>query len=204
MTNTIKIAVQKKGRLNEQSIAFLNSLGYTFAPAGVELTQKCINANLSLLLVRDDDVPKFVSSGVADFGIVGKNVLEEGTDAVEILKSLAFGVCRLAIAVPKGSSCKCVADLEGERIATTYPRILRAYLLKNGISAAIVPLAGSVEIAPEVNLADAICDIVQSGTTLKAHGLVPIATVMESRAELIASPFVRPQSEAFIKQLALV
>lgn len=204
MNTTLKIAIQKKGRLHEESVVFLNSLGYQFALAGKGLTQACTNADVSLLLVRDDDVPALVSSGVADVGIVGKNVLAEGANNVSVIKSLPFGVCRLAIAVPTGSSIACIADLEGERIATSYPRILRSYLQRNRINAALVQLCGSVEIAPEINLADAICDLVQSGTTLKAHGLVPIATVMESQAELIASPFVRPQTEAFIKQVALL
>lgn len=199
MNTKLRIAIQKSGRLNPASMLFLDSLGLTFAPNGSSLTQKCTNFDLSLLLVRDDDIPEFVSRGVADFGIVGKNVLKEGEADVESIMPLSFGICRLAIAVPADSSIKKLEDLEGERIATTYPRLLRKYLKENGINAAIIPITGSAEIAPELNLADAICDIAQTGTTLKAHNLVPIATILESQAVLVASPFEKENKKEFLK-----
>lgn len=198
MNNKLKIAIQKSGRLNPASMAFLNSLGLTFVPNGSALTQECTNFDLSILLVRDDDIPEFVSRGVADFGIVGQNVFMEGTANAETIMPLPFGMCRLAIAAPESSDIRKPEDLEGERIATTYPRILRKYLKQRDINAAIIPLTGSVEIAPELNLADAICDLVQTGTTLKAHKLAPIAIVMESQAVLIEKPFPNQNKEKFL------
>ena len=199
MKKKIKIAIQKSGRLNSASMDFLNSLGLEFAQSGTSLTQECTNFDLSLLLLRDDDIPEFVSRDVADFGIVGKNVLAEKAAQVDTVMPLVFGVCRLVIAAPGSSAIKKVEDLEGERIATSYPHVLRTFLKKNGINAAIIPISGSVEIAPELNLADAICDIVQSGTTLKAHNLVPVATVLESQAVLVESPFQKENKAKFFE-----
>lgn len=199
MNNKLKIAIQKSGRLNPASIDFLESLGLTFVPNGSPLTRECTNFELSILLVRDDDIPEFVSRGVADFGIVGKNVLKEGEVDVENVLPLSFGLCRLVIAAPKSSSIKRLEDLEGERIATTYPRLLKQFLKANGINAAIIPITGSAEIAPELNLADAICDIVQTGTTLKAYDLVTIATILESQAIFVASPFEKENKKEFLK-----
>lgn len=200
MKNKLRIAIQKSGRLNPESMAFLNSLGLTFVPSSA-LTQTCTNFDLSILLVRDDDIPEFVSRGVADFGIVGQNVLMEETADAEMVMSLPFGLCKLSIATPETSAIKKPEDLEGERIATTYPRLLRKYLRQKGINAAIIPITGSVEIAPELNLADAVCDLVQTGTTLKAHNLLPIVTILESQAVLIESPFQKESKTKFLNRI---
>jgi ATP phosphoribosyltransferase len=201
MSDKLRIAIQKSGRLNPASVAFLNSLGLTFVPNGSALMQECTNFDLSVLLLRDDDIPEFVGRGVADFGIVGRNVILEGKSQVETVMPLGFGLCRLAVAAPEGSAIKKPEDLEGKRIATAYPYLLGEYLKQNNIKATIVSLTGSVEIAPELNLADAICDLVQTGTTLQAHNLTPIATIMESQAVLIQSSC---QKESKIKFFDLV
>jgi ATP phosphoribosyltransferase len=188
MKNTrLKIAIQKKGRLNEASLAFLRSLGLIFAPNGHSLVQKCENRDIDLILLRDDDIPEYVSRGIADFAIVGQNVLLEKAAQADVVRELDFARCKLSIAVPEDSPIKTPADLEGERIATTYPQLLKNYLAQNNINCAIVPISGSVEITPELNLADAICDIVQTGNTLRAHNLIPIVTILESKAVLIAN-----------------
>ena len=165
----IIIAIQKKGRLSDASMAFLKSLGIEFAPNENYYIQKCRDRNIDLLLLRDDDIPLYVNRGIADFAIIGENMkIESGFD-VEVIREFDFAKCSLVIAVPKNSSIIKPSDLEGERIATSYPQLLKTYLAKNNINATIISIAGSVEISPELNLADAICDITQTGETLKAH-----------------------------------
>lgn len=184
----LKIAVQKNGRLNQGSMEYLCGLGLKFAANGHSLIQPCVNKELDILFLRDDDIPQFVSRGVADIGIVGQNVLFETRAPAQVVKHLDFAKCRLMIAVPAHSAIKTIKDLDGKRIATTYPSLLARFLAENRINAATIPFAGSVEIAPEMNLADAVCDIVQTGRTLAAHNLVPLATILESQAVLITGP----------------
>jgi len=198
----LKIAIQKKGRLSEASLAFLNSLGLMFKPNGHSLIQKCEDRNIDLILLRDDDIPEYVSRGVADFAIIGQNVLLEKRMQAEIIRELDFAKCRLDIAVPEDSPIKVLKDLEGERIATTYPELLKEYLAKNNINSAIIPIQGSVEITPELNLADAICDVVQTGNTLKAHNLKPLVTILESKALLITND-VGKKGKQQLKELLL-
>ena len=198
----LKIAIQRKGRLSEASLAFLNSLGLMFKPNGHSLIQKCEDRNIDLILLRDDDIPEYVSRGVADFAIIGQNVLLEKRMQAEIIRELDFAKCRLDIAVPEDSPIKVLKDLEGERIATTYPELLKEYLAKNNINSAIIPIQGSVEITPELNLADAICDVVQTGNTLKAHNLKPLVTILESKALLITND-VGKKGKQQLKELLL-
>ncbi|MDP9249631.1 MAG: ATP phosphoribosyltransferase [bacterium] len=198
----LKIAIQKKGRLHEASLDFLNSLGLAFTPNGHSLIQKCKNRDIDLVFLRDDDIPEYVSRGIADFAIVGQNVLLEKKIVINVLRELDFAKCSLAIAVPKNSVIKTIKDLEGERIATTYPHLLRNYLGQHNINAAIIPISGSVEITPELNLADAICDIVQTGNTLNAHNLKPLLTILESRAVLITND-VDKNGKGLLKELLL-
>ncbi|PIZ71444.1 ATP phosphoribosyltransferase [Candidatus Peregrinibacteria bacterium CG_4_10_14_0_2_um_filter_43_11] len=183
----MRIAIQNKGRLSELSIAFLRSSGLSFQPNGRSLITRCDNEDVEILYLRSADIPEYVRRGVADFGIVGRNVLEEKEIDLPILRSLDFGQCRLVIAVPQKSSIQSIQDLEGERIATSYPNTLSCYLKKQGVSASIIPLRGSVEAAPALDLADAICDLVQTGKTLKDNGLTPLVTVLESEAVLITN-----------------
>ena len=140
----LKIAIQKKGRLSEASLAFLNSLGLRFTPNGHYLIQKCEDREIDLILLRDDDIPEYVNRGIADFAIIGQNVLLEKKFNANIIRELDFAKCRLDIAVPEDSSIKTLEDLEGERIATTYPQLLKEYLVKNNINSAIIPIQCSL------------------------------------------------------------
>jgi len=194
----LTIAVQKKGRLNDASTAFLATLGIAAKPNGRKFIGACKKTGIDVLFVRDDDIPQYVSSGVVDFGIVGKNVLAEKDVFTNNVKQLDFGVCRLVIASPKNSSIKSVGDLEGTRVATSYPTLLKKYLESKNIKASIVDLKGSVEIAPKLNLADAVCDLVQTGQTLEENELVQIETIMESTAVLIESPINNANKEKFL------
>lgn len=183
-----RIAIQKSGRLHKASMDFLMLRGLSFQPNGKSLIHPCDNFDIDLLYLRDDDIPEYVSRGVADFGIVGENVLAEKGIELPLVKKLGFGECKLVIAAPSDARIREPSDLGGKRIATSYPNLLSAYLTREGISASIVPISGSAEVTPELDLADAICDIVQTGSTLKAHDLVPLFTIMESQAVLVTSP----------------
>lgn len=196
--NPLRIALQSHGRLAEPSLLYLRSLGLKFQSNGRALITSCENFPLDILRLRDDDIPEYVSREVADFGIVGENVLREKGVKAKILRRLGFGRCSLVIAVPAGSSIQTSADLEGERIATTYPRILAQFLREKQVNAAIISIEGSAEIAPSLNLADAICDLTQTGKTLKENNLVAIFTILESEAVLIESPVSKSEKLEFM------
>jgi ATP phosphoribosyltransferase len=183
----IKIAIQKNGRLTAPSLDFLASIGLRFIANGRSLIQKSECGRVELILLRDDDIPECVNLGIADFAIIGENVLLEKEKCVEIVRELDFARCALMLAVPENLQIKNIKELDGKRIATTYPKILEKYFKEMGIEVSIVPMAGSVEIAPELGIADAICDIVETGGTLKAHNLKPFCTVLDSKAILIAN-----------------
>ena len=184
----IRIAVQKDGRLKDETFAFLETFGLKFIFGNDRnLITSSTNNKVELLHVRHSDIPQYVQSGAAELGIVGANVLAETNFTVKEIKRLSFGKCRLVIAVPENSKIKTIADLAGERIATSHTESLRKFLKKNKIHASIVEIKGSVEIATELNLSDAICDITQTGKTLKEHRLKEIAVVYESEATLIQS-----------------
>lgn len=197
----IRIAIQSRGRLTAPSLDYLQSLKLLFNHNGRALITPCKNAPVDLLHLRDDDIPEYVSRGVADFGIVGENILLEKKSRAKILHRLGFGACSLVIAVPKNSPIQSVSELEGERIATTYPCILSDYLKERKIYAAIIPIRGSVEITPRLNLADAVCDLTQSGKTLKANQLVSLATILHSEAVLIESPNSKKEKQVFLKRI---
>jgi len=185
-TKKIRIAIQKNGRLCEASLLYLKTVGLKFnLESSSRYVVPCFNKNLEILLVRNSDVPEYVKNGAADFGIVGQNVLYERKDKFKVLKKLGFGQCKLIIAVPKGGQIKNVRDLDGERIATSYPHSLKKFLAERGFNAAVINIKGSVEIAPEIGLADAICDITQTGKTLKEHQLRVLTTIIKSEAVLI-------------------
>lgn len=184
--NKLKIAIQGKGRLNNASVDFLRAQGLSFQMKD-SLLVSCDNRAVDILCVRDDDIPQYVACGAADYGIVGENIVLEKGNPSRILQRLNFGRCTVMIAVPEGSSIKTVEDLEGARIATSYPSILAKFLQEKGINAAIINIKGSVEVAPHLNLADAICDITQTGKTLKENGLIPLTTILESQALLISA-----------------
>ncbi len=197
----IRIAIQKEGRLKGQSVEFLASLGLEFSRANERaLVVPCTNADVEILYVRHADAPQYVQNGAADFAVVGGNVLHENQFNVKEVKELNFGICSLVIAVPRASPLATIRGLEGERIATSYPNSLRRFLQKQKINAAVIELKGSVEAAPALGLADAICDLAQTGNTLRENNLVPIETVFRSTAVLIESPFAREQKNEFIQR----
>lgn len=187
------IAIQRRGKLRELSQEFLQRRGITLTEDDSALVSVCEQSGVRILYLRDDDIPEYVIRGVADYGIVGENVLSENNYPVDILEKLQSGNCALVIAVPNDSSIQSVQDLEGERIATSYPYLLQQYLRTNQVHAAIIPIQGSVELTPELNLADAVCDLTQTGNTLRAHNLRIIETILESQAVLIKNPAVNPQ-----------
>ena len=211
MTNRLTIAIQKSGRLSKESMALLNACGVKFSINEARLIAHSTSHPIDLLRVRDDDIPGLVMDGVVDLGLVGENVLEEArleriasdTAAVfQPLRALEFGQCRLSIAVPRELSYQSQADLDGMRIATTYPQLLKRYLKDNGINARVVMLTGSVEVAPRAGLADAICDLVSTGATLEANGLVEKEVIFRSQAQLIQnSETLSDEKQAMIDQL---
>lgn len=211
MTNRLTIAIQKSGRLSKESMALLNACGVKFSINEARLIAHSTSHPIDLLRVRDDDIPGLVMDGVVDLGLVGENVLEEArleriasdTAAVfQPLRALEFGQCRLSIAVPRELSYQSQADLDGMRIATTYPQLLKRYLKENGINARVVMLTGSVEVAPRAGLADAICDLVSTGATLEANGLVEKEVIFRSQAQLIQNAEgLSDEKQAMIDQL---
>lgn len=184
---TLKIAIQKSGRLNEKSVELLKNCGLNFENYKSSLISPVSNFPLEILFLRDDDIPEYVQDGIADLGIVGENVIEETEVEVSYLQRLGFGKCSLKIAVPNNNDIQSLTDLGGKAIATTYPVILGKFLKKEGITADIRTISGSVEISPGLGLSDAICDLVSTGGTLKSNGLKPFADVMSSEAVLIGS-----------------
>jgi ATP phosphoribosyltransferase len=186
----MKIAIQRNGRLTEDSVALLRACGLSFEFQKQSLYSPCSNFDLDVLAIRDDDIPEYVQDGVADLGIIGENILQERKAKVNILAPLGFGGCKLMISVPQRSSIRKIKDLKGLRIGTTYPVILKSFLNTNKIKAEIIKLSGSVELAPSLNVADVICDIVSTGTTAKMNGLRTLCSVLESQAVLVANPAV--------------
>jgi ATP phosphoribosyltransferase len=183
----LKLALQKNGRITEESIALLRAAGLSFEFTVRSLFSPCTNFPLDLLSLRDDDIPEYVQDGVSDLGIVGANVVEEKGARVRVVERLGFAKCLLAICVPKNSLLSDLASLKGKRIATSYPKTLGRFLSSREIQADIVEISGSVEIAPALNVADAICDILSTGSTARVNGLEPLITIMESEAVLIAN-----------------
>ena len=182
----LKIALQKSGRLSDESNALLKKCGISFSNGLGKLRTEAANFPLEIYFLRDDDIPEYVADGVADIGIVGENVICEDRRAVETIEKLGFGKCRLSLAVPKNFEYESIKDFEGKRIATSYPNILREYFAKNDVVTEIHTISGSVEIAPSIGLADAVCDLVSSGSTLFTNGLKEVETVLSSEAVLIA------------------
>ncbi|MCR5841468.1 MAG: ATP phosphoribosyltransferase [Bacteroidales bacterium] len=183
----LRLAIQSKGRLNEESTALLREIGIDIDDSRRKFLAQAPNFPLELLYMRDDDIPQVVASGTAALGIVGLNEVEERGFDVEIVKKLGFGACRISLAVPKSADYDGPQWFAGKRIATSYPKILRKWLEENGIQAQIEVITGSVEIAPAADIADAIFDIVSSGGTLVSNGLREVEKVFFSEAVLISN-----------------
>lgn len=197
----LKIAIQSKGRLNEESLALLRDAGIRTAGGSRKLLSMAEGFGMEILYLRDDDIPQAVAMGVADIGIVGLNEVAEKGQKVECVMQLGFGRCRISIAVPREVDYTSPSWLQGRRIATSYPRILASWLEREGIDAEIHEIAGSVEIAPAVGMADAIFDIVSSGGTLIQNGLREVERVFDSEAVLIATPGLDADKLAEIDKL---
>jgi ATP phosphoribosyltransferase len=209
----LKIAVQKSGRLTENSLDLLVRCGLKYSRGKDQLMCYGENMPLDVLLVRDDDIPDLVAEDICDLGIVGYNVIEErrlalasrgDTARFEQIQSLDFGRCRLALAVPQEFVYQGLGSLAGRRIATTYPAVLAAFLQARGVAADIVTLSGAVEIAPRLGRSDLVCDLVATGTTLAANHLREVATVLESQATLIRTPVTLPEEKSvWLRRLLL-
>lgn len=197
----LRIALQKKGRLNDDCMALLKDAGIKFNVGSGRLVAASSDFPIEVLFLRDDDIPQTVADDVADIGIVGENEYEEKGFELTIAKRLGFSKCRLSLAIPKEVDYPGLEWFNGKRVATSYPAILRKFFDKSGIKADIHEIAGSVEIAPGIGLADAIFDIVSSGSTLVANHLKEVDVVMKSEALLVASPRLTPEKQELLDQI---
>ena len=201
MKELLRIAIQKSGRLQEGSLELLKESGRSFSNGKDQLKTQARNFPVEVLFLRDDDIPQYIEDKVADVGIVGENVFIEKQRKNVLIKRLDFARCRVSIAVPRSEDYQNVSWLSGKNIATSYPNIVRQFLSANGVKAGIHEISGSVEIAPGIGLADAICDIVSTGSTLLSNGLREVAVVMQSEAVLIASQDLSPEKQKILDQL---
>ncbi len=197
----LKIAVQKSGRLYDDSLKLLKEAGIEFSNGHNKLKTEAFNFPLEVFFLRDDDIPQYVEDGVADIGMVGENVVLEKERPVKVIQRLGFGKCRLSVAIPKELPYKSVKDLAGKRIATSYSNLVSAFLKKNKVKAEIHEISGSVEIAPGIGLADAIVDLVSSGSTLFTNGLKETDVILNSEALLIANKKLAKEQQALLDKL---
>lgn len=197
----LKIALQKSGRLHDQSVALLKACGLSFPNGGGKLLAEVADFPLEILFLRDDDIPQYVEQRVADIGIIGRNVLLESGKQIDLVRTLGYATCRLSLAVPKSEAYSDLSWFQNKKIATSYPNILRGFFEERGIEAEVEVISGSVEIAPGIGLADAICDIVSSGSTLLSNGLREVCCLMESEAVLVAARDLSTEKQALLDQL---
>ena len=197
----LRIAIQTKGRLNEDSTELLSDAGVKIKDSKRKFLAQAENFPIEVLYLRDDDIPQTVASGLADIGIVGLNEVEEKGLKVDVLQKLGFGGCRLSLALPKDEPYNGPSYLAGKTIATSYPNILRRYMAEQGVECNIAEISGSVEIAPAAGLADAIFDIVSSGGTLVTNGLKEVEKVLFSEAVLIGTPGMDAEKRAVVDEL---
>ncbi len=198
--NKLTLAIQKSGRLSEDSLKLLKDCGIDLRNVKDRLRTEADNFPLEIFFLRDDDIPEYVNDGVADIGIVGENVLYEKNKIVDIVEKLGFGKCRLSIAIKKGEEYS--KDLlQGKRIATSYPVLVNKFLKENNLQADIHEISGSVEIAPSIGLADAVCDLVSSGSTLFMNGLKEAEVILKSEAVLIKNNKLNDEKLAILKKL---
>ena len=197
----LKIAIQKKGRLSESSHKLLEECGIKFSNGTDVLRTSAVNFPVEILFLRDDDIPQYVEQQVADIGILGENMVLEKNKNVLILEQLGFAHCRLSLAIPKESTFTGPEYFMNKKIATSYPRLLTEYLKKNNITAEIEEISGSVEIAPGIGLADAVCDIVSSGSTLMTNGLCEVSTILRSQAVIISNKNLDARKQNILDKL---
>jgi ATP phosphoribosyltransferase len=199
--NRLKIAIQKNGRLNENSHKLLEECGIKFSNGMGVLKTSARNFPVEILFLRDDDIPQYVEQQVADIGILGENMVLEKNKDVIMLEQLGFAHCRLSLAVPREDNYTDLSYFNSKRVATSYPRLLSDYFLKNNISAEIEEISGSVEIAPGIGLADAVCDIVSSGSTLLTNGLREVTTILKSQAVIIGNRNLSERKKDILNKL---
>lgn len=199
--NKLKIAIQKSGRLSDDSLKLLKDCGIDLKNGVNKLKTESDNFPVEVYFLRDDDIPQYVEDAVADIGIVGENVVYEKNKKVAIVEQLGFGKCRLSVAVGRGDNYDDVSYLRGKKIATTYPLLVRQFLEKNKVEAEIHEISGSVEIAPGIGLADAIVDLVSSGSTLFMNGLKEVETVLKSQAVIIRNEQLGTDQQMLLDRL---
>lgn len=197
----LKIALQKKGRLSEQSVELIKECGISLTNGARRLISVSGNFPLEIMYLRDDDIPRYVADGVADIGIVGENVVEEEQVQVTTREKLGFAKCRMSLAVPKTESYSDIRFFNGRKVATSYPNILRSFFENQNVEAEIHEISGSVEVAPGIGLSDGIFDIVSSGSTLISNGLKEVETVIRSEAVLIANEWIKSDKDRILEQL---
>jgi len=199
--NKIKIAVQKSGRLNEDSLKLLKDCGISIDNGKDQLKASASNFPLEVLYLRNGDIPQYLRDGVVDIAIIGENVLiEKGTD-IAIVEKLGFSKCRVSLAVPKETTYTNIKDLDGTRIATSYPNTVKEYFKKFDVTPDVHIINGSVEIAPNIGLADAICDIVSSGSTLFKNNLKEVEEMLKSEAVLAVSPSISSENQKILDKI---
>lgn len=197
----LKIAVQKSGRLTEKSLNLLEECGIKISNGTRKLKADVANFPIEILFLRDDDIPQYVEQGVADIGILGQNEVSERGKDVQVIENLGFAACRMSLAIPKDESYNGISYFEGKRIATSYPKILTEFFRENGITATIEEISGSVEIAPGIGLAEAIFDIVSTGSTLLMNGLKEVEVVAKSQTVMIATQALSEEKQRILDQL---
>ncbi|MCO6357744.1 ATP phosphoribosyltransferase [Roseivirga pacifica] len=201
MENTLRIAVQKKGRLSDDSLKLIKECGIKVNNGTGKLKATASNFPMEFLFLRDDDIPGYVQDGIADIGIVGANEAEEKDKDVDWIKKLGFSKCRLSLAIDKNEPYNGVQDFQGKSLATSYPKILGDFLKANSIDAEIHEISGSVEIAPSIGLAYGICDIVSSGSTLMSNGLKEVEEIYQSEAVMLANKSLSAEKQEILNRL---
>lgn len=197
----IKIAIQKSGRLNEDSVKILKDCGISIDNGKDQLKAQTRNFPMEVMFLRNGDIPQYLRDGVVDIAIIGENVLIEKGKDISIAERLNFSKCKVSLAVPKDFEYTSIQDLNGKKIATSYPNTVNEYLNKKGISAELHQISGSVEIAPNIGLADAICDIVSSGSTLFKNNLKEVEVMLTSEAVLAVSPKISNENKNLLEKL---
>jgi ATP phosphoribosyltransferase len=197
----LKIAVQKSGRLHDESMEILKDIGISIDNGKDQLKASARNFPLEVFYLRNGDIPQYLKDGVVDAAIIGENVLIEKGNGITIAEKLGFSKCKVSIAIPKADKYNSIKDLEGKRIATSYPNTIQSYLDKNNIQAHLHIINGSVEIAPNIGLADAICDIVSSGSTLFKNNLKEVEVILKSEAVLAVSPIISEKKKEILNKM---
>ncbi|QRM90196.1 ATP phosphoribosyltransferase [Lacinutrix sp. WUR7] len=197
----LKIAIQKSGRLNEDSLKLLKDIGVSIDNGKDQLKASARNFPLEVFYLRNGDIPQYLKDGIVDAAIIGENVLIEKGEGIPVVEKLGFSTCKVSIAIPKSASYKSIQDLQGKRIATSYPNTVNQFLKKNNVDAQLHIINGSVEIAPNIGLADAIVDIVSSGSTLFKNGLKEVEVLLKSEAVLAVSPKISEENKSILNKI---